>query len=43
MKDIKPIINEMNSIDCYEMIKNIPLYNYYMLGENKRTFNRMMK
>ena len=25
----------MNSLDCYEMIKNIPLYNYYMLGENK--------
>ena len=31
----KVIIDEMNSIDCYEMIKNIPLYNYYMLGENK--------
>ena len=31
----KAIIDEMNSIDCYEMIKNIPLYNYYMLGENK--------
>ena len=31
----KSIIDEMNSLDCYEMIKNIPLYNYYMLGENK--------
>lgn len=31
----KSIIDEMNSLDCYKMIKNIPLYNYYMLGENK--------
>ncbi len=31
----KVIFGEMNSFDCYEMVKNIPFYNYYMLGENK--------
>ena len=31
----KVIFDSMNNLDCYEMIKNIPLYNYYMLGENK--------
>ena len=25
----------MNTFDCYEMVKNISFYNYYMLGENK--------
>ena len=36
----KAIIDEMNSFDCYEMIKNIPLYNYYMLGENKENLTK---
>ena len=31
----KVIFDNMNTFDCYEMVKNIPLYNYYMLGENK--------
>ena len=31
----KVIFGTMNNFDCYEMVKNIPLYNYYMLGENK--------
>jgi hypothetical protein len=31
----KIIYDNMNNFDCYEMVKNIPLYNYYMLGENK--------
>ena len=30
----------MNNFDCYEMIKNIPLYNYYMLGENKNNLTK---
>ena len=36
----KIIFGNMNSIDCYEMIKNIPLYNYYMLGENKKNLTK---
>ena len=36
----KIIFGNMNSIDCYEMIKNIPLYNYYMLGENKENLTK---
>lgn len=31
----KVIFDNMNTFDCYEMIKNISFYNYYMLGENK--------
>lgn len=31
----KIIYDNMNNFDCYEMVKSIPLYNYYMLGENK--------
>lgn len=31
----KIIFDNMNTFDCYEMVKNIPFYNYYMLGENK--------
>lgn len=31
----KVIFDNMNTFDCYEMVKNISFYNYYMLGENK--------
>ena len=31
----KVIFGNMDTHDCYDMIKNIPLYGYYMLGENK--------
>ena len=31
----KIIFDNMNTFDCYEMVKNISFYNYYMLGENK--------
>ena len=31
----KVIFDNLNTTDCYDMIRNIPLYNYYMLGENK--------
>ena len=31
----KAIIDNLDTTDCYDMIRNIPLYNYYMLGENK--------
>ena len=31
----KVIFDNLDTTDCYDMIRNIPLYNYYMLGENK--------
>ena len=36
----KVIFNDMNTFDCYNMVKNIPLYNYYMLGENKENLTK---
>ena len=31
----KVIFDSMNTYDCYKMVRDIPLHQYYMLGENK--------